>query len=492
MQVLLINPSRTFARRKIDRTAVGLPVGLLYVASSLREAGHDVVLIDCLINPNTAMRRKGGCIDIGISDQVLQDLILKSKADVIGIGAPFTAQWHNSLRAVRLAKRQLPSAVIVLGGPHASIDHSEVLVHTPEVDFVVRGEGEAAFPSLLNCLSKGDSLNLVSGLSWRNKDGIIQSNEVVAIENLDALSLPAYDLVDKASFKRLEQIGIFSRSETPRAAEVITSRGCPYKCVFCSINISMGYRWRHHSVDNVIENINSLRHFLDVTHVHFEDDNFTFSKKRTKEMFEAFIERQLNISWDTPNGVRADTLDEDILQTAKQAGCKGLMVAAESGDQMVVNVVIKKNIKLSSIESAARHAFKVGIPMGSFYIVGFPGETKQNIKKTFSFALQLYRKYAVRPHFHAAAPLLGTELHRSVVDNRNTKPSLAPSDFTTASAISRGGLITTNEFGPKFIVLQYRIFLVKLLILRFIKIFNNRWLFCLNVIPASFRDREII
>ena len=153
-------------------------------------------------------------------------------------------------------------------------------------------------------------------------------------------------------------------------AQVITSRGCPYNCVFCSIHTIWGRQWRYRRPENVVEEIETIVSKYKIKEIDFEDDNLTLNRKRAEKIFDLLTERDLGIEWHTPNGVRADTLDEPLLRKMKRSGCSTIWIGVESGDQDVLDNIIRKNLKLDTVEHVVKLPHKVGIQVGCFLLLG--------------------------------------------------------------------------------------------------------------------------
>jgi len=180
-----------------------------------------------------------------------------------------------------------------------------------------------------------------------------------------------------------------------------------------------------------------------------EDDNLTFKMKRTQKTCELILERNINITWSTPNGVRADKLTKPLLMLMKKTGCTGLIVGTESGDQDTLNNIVKKDLKLETVIEVAKWCKELKIPLTSFFVIGFPKETKQKIQNTIDFAADLYEKYNVLPLLNVATPLIGTVLYDEVVKDQLLVADLTPHNLSGATQpIHGGGMITTTDFSP--------------------------------------------
>ena len=460
MKVLLVNPNRTFAMQGGHSPSVGLPLGLLYIAASLERHSIPVSLFDCLVSQQTRFIPGADTSFLGVDEDLVRAKLLAEQPDIVGISSQFTSEWENTREAIKVVRETLPRCAIVLGGPHATVSGQEILSQDREVNFIIAGEGELSFPRLVTAIESGDKAGLeaIPGLLWRDEEGQVRVNPMENIADLDTLPLPAYHLVDFDRLFQMQREGLFSRGNSAdyaylHSVSLITSRGCPYTCTFCSIHLSMGYKWRAHSVDYTLSHIRYLVEKLGVRHLHIEDDNFTFKRERANEICRRLIAEGIRITWDTPNGVRADTLNDELLDNMKKSGCTSLVIAAESGDQDVVNRLVKKKLDLKSIERAAALAKKHNIPMGCFFVIGFPGETRKQIGNTLRYALKLYARYRCHPKVGVATPLPGTELARIVQEQGCLWREISPENLARGTAGTGGGegMIRTAEFDPEYI-----------------------------------------
>jgi anaerobic magnesium-protoporphyrin IX monomethyl ester cyclase len=453
MKVLLINPSKVH-RRGAKGVRLGLPLGLMYIAAVLEKNSVPVKIFDSLISDNTRITEYPEYTHHGVSSDYLKQIVDKESPDIVGITSPFTSQIENTIQVARLIKEISPNIFVVAGGPHFSVRGRQFLEENPEVDVVVAGEGEIAMLELVKALENKSPYNNIKGLIFRSRssqNGVeIKNNRPELIKDLDSLPLPAYHLVDMERYFHFLGKGLSSRpGKYSRSISMITSRGCPYNCIFCSIHLHMGRLWRAHSADYVFSHISQVVHKYGVRHISFEDDNFTFNPQRCEDIINQILESNLNIGWDTPNGVRADTLNEGLLKKMKQSGCQKLIVAAESGDQETLDKIIHKSLKLENIIRVAHWCKKLKIKLESSFVIGFPGETKAKIQKTIDFAFRLYKKFDVKPDLLFATPLIGTKLYEIVVKKKYLAEKVTPSNLAVATQARGKGMIRTKEFCPK-------------------------------------------
>jgi magnesium-protoporphyrin IX monomethyl ester (oxidative) cyclase len=418
----------------------------MYVAALL-EKQHKVRIIDA---PAEGWR-KLELIDerkyrFGLSNKEIETEIKQFSPEIVVITAPFLGWWKSVFDVASAAKNVEEKIVTVLIGMDPSARPVDCL-NEPYIDFVVIGEPEQTVLELVNVLENGKSekeLNKVKGIAYiKNKEATITSPRPL-IENLDTLPFPARHLLPMDNyFAAVKENPLRGEISKPWVA-MITSRGCPQNCIFCSTRIVQGRSWRPRSPQNVIEEIEQLIKTYHIKQIDFEDGNLTYDMKRMENICDIMIERKLNLEWYTPNGVRADRLDETLLAKMARAGCKKIRIAPESGVQRVVDQVLKKNLDLNKVETTVVSARKVGIGVGCFFILGAIGETKQDMKATIAYARKLKRLGADRFYFSYATPLYGTELYEQA-----KKGGFLRGSFSEDSLAAAEPLIETNDFTAK-------------------------------------------
>lgn len=433
MKILLIRPPSFFSPGAI-RPVVSLPVGLLSIAAVLDREGFYVKIYDAQVNITKPVSDENGTLLMGDNWQVVENKLREDLFDIVGISCGFSVQLPSAMKLAGLVRRIMPDSVIVMGGPPVSAMTGDILGTDSPVNIVCRGEGEYTLLELVRAIQSGDDVGAVAGTAVWNNGGINYAPLRPHIVNLDDLPFPAYHLVVLEHYFQLYEDGYTDRPVTfndgyQRSVSVITSRGCPYNCVFCSIHLHMGKSWRCNSVRYVIDHISLLVNKYGVRHIHFEDDNITFSRSRFAGIVEGL--GGFGITWDTPNGVRVDTLTEELVQQCKNNGCIYLVFGVESGNQHILNAVIDKRLDLASVIAAAAWCKKAELDAMAFFIIGFPGETRLDMEDTVNFAIRLYEDFDVTPHLFVATPLPGTRLEYQCLEAGLLGASLTPLELAT-------------------------------------------------------------
>lgn len=386
MRILLINPK---ANLPIDvRTTP--PLGLAYIGGVSERSGHEVRVLD-----------------MEIDDTPLESVINDWQPDIFGITAntpQIKAAWTTAARIKSCSDRP-----VVIGGAHATIMPDETL-EIGSVDIVVRGEGEETWDVLCSVVALGGSMEKVRGISYRQSDGTIVHNEnrpPIAI--MDTLPVPAYHLFRMDSYTSLQPT-LDGGSGPVRSFSIMTSRGCPYRCTYCSQSIFPA-KWRPRSPDHVITEWEHLVKDLGATEIGILDDSFNIDRKRALAICDGIIENKLNrVPWLLINGMRANLADLELLQRMKDAGCKRVAFGVESGSQKILDS-IEKNLTLDQIRTAFQNARKVGLETIGFFMIGLPGDTEATMEETIRFAIELDPLVA---NFSMTTPFPGTSLYETV------------------------------------------------------------------------------
>jgi len=442
MKVLLINPPQVFYPGS-EQPAGNLPLGLMYIAAVLDKAGYKTEVLDAFMGDGKFLKN-GETISVGMPFERIKQEIYRRKPDIVGVAGPFTCQIENSVKISNLVKQVDQSILTVVGGPHVTTVPKGFLEEAKSVDIAVIGEGEYTMLELAQYFEGKKQLSEILGIAYRKEEEVIINSPRPFIKNLDELPYPAYDLVDMEQYLSPKNIGY--RSFRNRAISMITSRGCPFNCCFCSVHLHMGKEFRAHSADYVLNHIQYVVEKFNVKNIFFEDDNLTLDLSRFEAVCDGLIEKKIKIGWETPNGVRADCLNLNLLEKMKKSGCQSVFFGVESGDQQILNNVICKSLDLNRVVEVAKICKDIGLKTGAFYIIGFPGEKKENMQKTVDFALWLKRDFDVGMHLFNATPSYGTRLYDECKAKGYIQGDLNWNSFAEARQPKGMPLISTEDF----------------------------------------------
>ena len=351
-------------------------------------------------------------------------------------------EW-DALNICALAKGVSKSIVTIIGGPHAGAHGRTILEKSRDCDFVLVGEGEVSFPELLGYLKSGQSeFEALDGIHYRKGDKIYCNAKEKYIEGLDTIPFPARHLLPM--HKYLVESAAHSSYKNKPFATMITSRGCPAKCTFCAIANHWGIHQRKRSANNVLDEIGFLINTYGIKEIHFEDDNFTADRERALEIFDGIIERGYNITWTVPSGMAVYSLDNELLSKMKESGCYSISLAIENGDQDILSRIMCKPVSLLKVPPLVKEIRKLGMDVRGFFILGYPGESKETIEKTINFARQLELDWA---HFFVFSPLPGTPIYKTCIE----KGYMKEIDFDPLRSFYQPA-IKTPEFDQEFLV----------------------------------------
>jgi radical SAM superfamily enzyme YgiQ (UPF0313 family) len=334
----------------------------------------------------------------------------------------------STMMTARGAKEACPNAIIVLGGPHATFMDKQILESEPAVDVVVRGEGEFTLAELTQRIVNGVGLNSADGITYRHQGQIVQNPDRPYIQNLDELPLPAYKHFP------LEKYRLFGKLFFP----VITSRGCPFQCNFCTTSRILGKQYRVRSPKNIGNELELLKREYHADSFTFYDDTLTLDKKRLFDICDEIKNRKISIPWDCQT--RVDQVSEEMFTKMKGTNCQQVFFGAESGCQTVLNAVNKRTT-VQQNEAAIKMAKKAGLFVATSIILGYPGETAEMRKETFGF---LRRAEPDDVYLCIATPYPGTELRREV-ERLGYKMSSDWSRYDTTTPVFENPLFSDEE-----------------------------------------------
>ena len=361
-RILLVKP-----RQNIVPYAVLPPLGIMYLASYLRQQREDVEV---------------RIIDMTPENMGYAQLAGKMRAfapDLVGVSA-LTVESRGLRRTAAIAKQLRPDTVVVAGGPHASAYPVEVM-SDPNFDYTVIGEGEVTFRDLVDAVRQGGSVRELDGLVYRDNGRVEVNPRQHFVEDLDALPFPAWDLVPIRKYKNFVRMSNTGRGDF---MALFTSRACPFKCIYC--HGLFGKKFRKRSPENVLEEIRQLYKDYGIREFEIIDDIFNLDLDRAKRICDLIIESRMHIRFTFPNGIRGDHMDEEFITKLARAGAIFMAFAVETATPRLQKM-LKKNVKLDKIKRNITLARRAGIMCQGFFMLGFPTETREELQATVDFAV---------------------------------------------------------------------------------------------------------
>ncbi len=416
MKVLLIQPPvRDFYQTSI-RTQ---PIGLAYLAASLRNNGHEVEILDCQtetkrsipipvelsylkdfypFNDQSPFKLYSGYYHFGMDWAEIGKKVKDSKADVFGISSSFTPYHAEALEISRIIKEWDRGKTVVMGGAHVSCDPEGVL-RSPFVDYVILGEGEVRFPLLLKQIGKKKATNIekVDGIGYRN-DGKARINPPeYLIQYLDSVPYPARELLDLDRYQMRKK----------RTTMVITSRGCPHRCAYCSAHLVMGTSFRTRTPEAILKEMMECQKQYGIGVFDIEDDNFTFDQDRAKRLMNLIIEAfdGGNIELSAMNGISFASLDRELLRLMKRAGFHTINLSYVSTDPSTKERMRRPN-STTDFDRILDEAEQIGLTVIAYAILGMPGQSNEEMVDTLIYLMG--KKVLIGPSIYYPTP--GTPL----------------------------------------------------------------------------------
>ncbi|MBU0972709.1 MAG: B12-binding domain-containing radical SAM protein [Proteobacteria bacterium] len=358
------------------------PLGLTYIAAACETAGAEVTILDFIVR--------------GYSKKKLTAELKAFDPDIVGINS-VTMNFNRAADILGLVKQTFPKVITLMGGPHVSFDSENTLALCPQIDIIVKGEGEATVQELLKVIHRREKWSGIPGIVFKDRERILTTAPRPFIQNLDSLPLPARHLLPMA---RYQALGF--------PVSIITSRGCPNHCIFCLGRRMVGQKVRFRSAGRIADEIEGLC-AMGISFINIADDLFTASKRRVGQFCNELVKRKLKVSWSAFS--RVNTVDTQTLKLMKSAGCHSVSFGIESGNPEMLKRV-KKGITIAQAKKAAKACKEAGIRGHASFMVGLPGETYE----TMNDSRKLQNELEIESGFHFLSPFPGTAVREDIAD----------------------------------------------------------------------------
>lgn len=394
MKILLINPpifnilDPSLPRIFLEKEDPMPPLGLMYLAAYLKKnSHHQVKILDCQVEK--------------INHEQLGEIVKGEKPEIVGI-TTMTFTLIDVIDAVKAIKKKYPETKIVLGGPHVYI-YPEETIKIKEIDYIVMGEGEEPLKELLDNMRDARNLYNIKGIVFKDDNKIVNTGQQELIKDLDQLPFPSRRLTP---YKKYTSV---LAKQSP-VTTMFTSRGCPFKCLFCD-RPHLGKLFRAHSARYVVDEMEECQK-MGIKEIFIYDDTFGVDRQRVLDICGELTRRGIKIDWDIRT--RVNTVDEEILKALKNAGCQRIHYGVEAGTQKILDV-LRKGITIEMVERAFKLTKKAGIEALAYFMIGSPTETKEDILQTINFMKKINPDYV---HITIATPYPATDLYRMGLEQK--------------------------------------------------------------------------
>jgi radical SAM superfamily enzyme YgiQ (UPF0313 family) len=363
------------------------PLNLAYSASLLEKNGFSVNIID-----SSAMN---------YNYEKTLNIIKKENPRLTVVNISFVSNSFDLNFAARI--KDFVASKVAVTGPHLTL-MPEIALNRKNIDFVILGEIEYTVLELSKSL---DDFKKINGIAYKKMNRIVKTPRRPFITDLSELPFPAYHLLPMKKY-------CYSILEKRPFTTILTSRGCPYSCIYCPYPLGYGNFWRGRTVENVLEEMSLLKEKFEIKSLLFRDQIATFDMQRAEKIYDGMVKNEFDFEWRCET--RVDKISKKLMEKMKKSGCAGVHFGVESGDPFILKKIGKVgSISLDLIKKRFNEAKKIGLSTTAFFMIGFPGETKESIEKTFKFAKELN---ADNTWFNVASPYPGTELYE-IAKKRN-------------------------------------------------------------------------
>ena len=418
MRIQLIHPPIYVNRRAVQATRPSLPLGLAYIAAALREAGHEVSVLDAVALAPDRFTLDGRLDYVGLGPEEIAECV-DAAAGAFGVSAMFSFSWPLVRRILECVKARYPEKPVIGGGEHFT-GMAEYSLRSAPLDYLILGEAEETARELFGALASGKAdASTIPGLAFLQDGALVRTAPRPRIRDLDALPWPAWDLFDPETYYKH---GYIMGLDAGMTMPVLATRGCPYACTYCSNAMMWGNRWYARDPVKVVEEIEHYHKAYGATNFPFHDLTAGLKKAWLVAFCEELLRRDLRVAWQLPIGTRCEAIDEGVADLLRQTGCTSITFGPESGSKRTRRLV-GKQMDEATLMRAAKACARRGLNVSSFFVVGFPHDTRadlrQSIRLAFKLALAGTNDIALSYFF----PTPGTVLYDQLVESGRVVPS---------------------------------------------------------------------
>ncbi|MBR9678857.1 MAG: radical SAM protein [Nanoarchaeota archaeon] len=449
MNVILIQPPTNKAIQE-NYVSLQIPINLAYIAASLEQKRANITVIDYCVQE--------------FNKKKLITQLEQLKPKIIGFTS-LTASIHLVNEISQIIKKHDKKIITILGGPHATALPKQTLEELKAIDIIVQGEGEKTIQELYTCIKTRKPLKTIKGIVFRRNKKIITNPKRKLIHDINKIVFPARHYFNEREYKRNHVSRGFSRKHL-RIAEIITSRGCPGKCIFCAGHVNYGNRIRFRSFENIKQEIYELKQKYKINHITIEDDTFTINHELVKKIGKYL--KQNNITWNC--NTRVNTVNLELLQHMQKCGCKKVVFGVESGSEKILKI-IRKGITLTQIRNAFKWAkqAKIRYVEGTFILGNHPQETVKDIEETKKLIFELMPDFLC---LTIMCPFPGTPVYEIMQKQKllprkpdwskftfiNNQPSYKKLEHVNSQTLIRIQNQTLKKYytSPKYVIQQIR------------------------------------
>lgn len=417
-----------------------MPLPFGYLKSNIDETKHTVKIFDCSLNK------------IKADTAEFRDMLIEFKPDIVGVSC-WSPTYEEGVKILNFAKSINQKIITLMGGAHAS-SYPDAIMKNEFIDYIFDGESELSFPIFLEEIQKETpNLPLVKGLVYRADNGMLAKNPTDREENMDLIKIPDYDAMNLDGYINS---GYKFNTTVKQNAPVWVTRGCPYRCQYCAAPQLNGRLIRAHSVEYMVNLVKYLYHEKGIRQINIIDDNFTFDMKFAKEFCRTMIGLKLKgLHFGTPNGIRIQRTDKELLQLMKTAGWINVVVAPESGSVSTLQRM-KKDLDPKIIAPKVKEIRDVGLKVHGFFIIGYPGDTIADINDTIRMLRESKFNFFFLNNFQ---PLPGTPIYDELVKNGEIADGLLPKNYSGGERVYVPEGLKEFNFA-KFVLKEYMYLMV--------------------------------